>query len=235
MSKKKLYFDMEWVPISISLENLKTDYPKYYEAFIRRVEKWKTQDKFVDLSPDEIYNKEAGFFPEFIKIISISFGFFNNNGELKIDSIYGHDELEILTKTKELLDKVANKYILCGHSIKRFDMPYLAKRMAINGLQIPFLLNVGDLKPWEQSAVDIAEVWGFGVRAEMYTPLDWICMALDIDTSKSGDITGKDVSHAYWNDNRLEDIKDYCEADVKATAYVDVKMNSYINPKSTSN
>jgi len=36
-------------------------------------------------------------------------------------------------------------------------------------------------------------------------------------------MNGSEVSKAYWND-RLEEIKTYCEKDVKATANVILKM-----------
>ena len=225
-----LYFDMEWVPLSPDLPALYEDHPKHYEAWIRQCKKWQSKGKHTELSYDEIWLKEAGFSPEFIKIIVISFGYFNANGLFKVDSCYGYEEKEVLEKAATVLDKVGSTYVLCGHSIKRFDMPYLAKRMAINGIKIPFLLNIGDKKPWERTAVDIAELWGFGCSQEMYTPLDWICVSLGVETSKT-DIGGADVANAYYNEDRLEDIKDYCERDVKVTADVERKLTSLINPE----
>jgi DNA polymerase elongation subunit (family B) len=197
---------------------------------MRRCDKWHSQNKHVDLTPDELWNKEAGFYPEFIKILVISFGYYNANQVFKVDSCYGHDEKEVLTKAAEVLNKVGGTYALCGHSIKRFDMPYLAKRMVINGIKIPHLLNVGDQKPWERTAVDIAELWGFGCNQEMYTPLDWICVSLGVETSK-GDISGGQVAYAYWEQDRLEDIKDYCERDVEVTAKVERKLSAMIYPE----
>lgn len=221
---------MEWVPLALNLSDLAKSHPKHYEAWIRKSEKWHSQNKFKEFTPEELWRREAGFFPEFIKVIVISFGYYNANQEFKVDSCYGHDEKELLTKAAEVLNKVGGTYALCGHSIKRFDMPYLAKRMVINGIHIPHLLNVGDQKPWERTAVDIAELWGFGCNQEMFTPLDWICVSLDIETSKT-DINGSQVAYAYWEENRLEDIKDYCERDVIVTAKVERKITGIIKPE----
>jgi DNA polymerase elongation subunit (family B) len=226
---KLLYFDMEWAPLSQNLSALAKEHPLHYQAWMRRYDKWQSQGKFLEKTADEVFSQEAGFFPEFIKIIVVSFGYYNANGEFKVDSSYGHNEKQLLEKVAEVLNKVGATYALCGHSIKRFDMPYLAKRMAFNGIPIPYLLNVGDKKPWERTAVDIAELWGFGCNQEMFTPLDWICTSLGVETSKTG-ISGKDVASAYWDENRLEEIKDYCEADVRVTANVERKLSLLINP-----
>jgi len=231
--RKLLIFDLEWVPLASSLQDLHKSMPEHAAAWERRCEKWHDQGKFSDMTYEEIFTKEAGFYPEFIKIICASVGYWKTDDDFAIDSFYGHDEVEILTKVQELFTKTAGKYKLCGHGIKRFDMPYLAKRMATNGMKIPWDLNNGNKKPWEIDAIDIAEEWGFGCNQEKYTPLDWVCVSLGIPTSKT-DISGKDVAKAYYQDNRLEDIKNYCEADVRVTAQVERKLTSLTNPSLVS-
>jgi len=221
-----LYIDAEWVPISKDFSTLQTEFPLHAEAWSRRCEKFRNQGKHEGLSDSEIYSNEAGFYPEFIKMICISAGYYKED-EWRCDSFYGHDEKENLEKFADLLSKTQSRFKLCGHSIKRFDMPYIAKRMAINGIKIPYDLNNGDKKPWEITAVDIAEEWGFGCNQEKYTPLDWICVSLGVPTPKT-DISGAQVAGAYYNDNRLEDIKDYCERDVKATADTYLKIKEVI-------
>ena len=224
--RKYLYFDMEWVPIAKDFKTLEKAFPEHAAAWSRRCEKWRTQERFAEMSNDEIWEQESGFYPEFIRIICISAGYWKDKDGEKVfalDSFYGDDEKAILEKMNSLLTKTAGTYKLCGHSIKRFDMPYLAKRMAIHGMKIPWDLNNGSKKPWEIDSIDIAEEWGFGCNAEKFTPLDWMCAALDVPTPKS-DISGKEVKNAYYEENRLEDIKNYCEADVKATALVEQKI-----------
>ena len=226
--KKILYFDLEWVPVEKDLDTVRYKNPVLYDAWVRRYDKFKESGKLENYnSPEEYFDAEAGFYPEFIKIIVGSFGYYSDNGQFKVDSIHGDDELEVLTNIKKLLDKVYGHYKLCGHGIKRYDMPYLAKRMAINGLKVPHDLNNGNKKPWEIDVVDTSELWSFGCNQKKYTPLDWICAVLDVPTSKS-DISGKDVKKAYYEEGRLNDIKDYCERDVEVTAQVERKINNFI-------
>jgi 3'-5' exonuclease len=230
MKRKLLYYDMEWVPISRDFETLETEYPNHAGAWSRRCDKWRSSGKFKPEQTDsEIYDIESGFYPEYIKIICISCGYYKGD-EMAIDSFYGHDEAEILERVATLFHKISGKYDLCGHSIKRYDMPFLAKRLAINGIPVPYNLNNGKKKPWDLTAVDIAEEWSFGCMQEKYTPLDWICVSLGVDTPKT-DISGAQVKDAYYNQNRLEDIKDYCERDVIATAEVEQKIYAITNPQ----
>ncbi len=224
-----LYFDMEWVPMSATYESLKKEAPEHAAAWERRCHKWWNHGKFREQDVNEVYDQEAGFYPEFSKIICISVGYYKGD-QLAMDSFYGEDEKQILTKVHELFTKTAGKYSLCGHSIKRFDMPYLAKRMAIHGMTIPYDLNNGNKKPWDLSAVDIAEEWGFGCNAEKFTPLDWMCAALGVQTPKDG-ISGADVAYAYYQEGRIEDIKNYCEADVRATAECEQKIYKLTTPQ----
>lgn len=228
-NKPLLYFDMEWVPAAYDFEQLRKTNPTLAEAWERRCDKWKLQGKHEGKTASEIWSEESGFFPEFIQIICITCGYYKE-GKFALQSFYGDNEKDILSKVHELFNKVAGKYQLCGHSIKRFDMPYLAKRLAIHGFTIPWLLNNGAKKPWEIECVDLAEEWGFGCNQEKYTPLDWICVSLGIETPKQ-DIAGHMVSHAYWQELRLEDIKDYCERDVIATAEAERALRKLTHPQ----
>ncbi|HRT03938.1 MAG TPA: 3'-5' exonuclease, partial [Candidatus Diapherotrites archaeon] len=133
-----------------------------------------------------------------------------------IQSIWGEDEEKILKKTSEILDKVNQSgYILSGAGILRFDMPWLAKRMMINGIAPPKNINVFGKKPWEIDVYDIQQVWGQGAYQESFTPLEIISVSLGIPSSKS-DLSGSKVKDAYWNGEIIR-IKEYCELDVKST------------------
>ena len=39
--------------------------------------------------------------------------------------------------------------VLCAHNGKEFDFPYIARRMIINRVPIPEMLNNAGKKPWE--------------------------------------------------------------------------------------
>ena len=176
-----------------------------------------------ELRPSDIYDR-AAIYAEFGKIVCISVGFFNGN-RFRLKSFYGHDE-------KALLDDFAymlNRYYdypdaqLCAHNGKEFDFPYIARRMLINGIQIPKVLQVAGKKPWETNFIDTMELWKFG-DFKNYTSLDLLCAILDIPTPKD-DINGSEVGRVYWQDNDLERIKTYCQKDVLAIAQLMRRFN----------
>ena len=56
--------------------------------------------------------------------------------QLRVKSFYGDDEKQLLTEFANMIsswDRFGNKQI-CGHNIKEFDVPYIARRMLVNGL-----------------------------------------------------------------------------------------------------
>lgn len=216
-TKEKLfYFDCEWVPISDSFMDLKMDFPALADVFEHQVEKW-THNNLRDGKPvfeglDEWWEEKAHFHPEFCKIVCVSYGYFNK-GEFVIKSVYGEDEKKLLTPIADVFEKVEGAgYYLCGYMIKRFDMPWLAKRMMINGIKPPKNLSVYGKKPWEIDVFDLPEVWGQGNMQESYTPFELACTAMGIQSSKD-DLSGSQVKEAYYK-GEIDRIKDYCEKDV---------------------
>jgi hypothetical protein len=220
------YWDMEWVPIARNLEEFERDFPELYKVFIHQYKK-----KGGDILPDrknleekkdgmtlqEFWDQKAHFYPEFCKIICISYGYFYN-GEFILRSIYGDDEKKIMIAIKEVMSKVEGAGLfLCGAAIQRFDMPWLSKRMMTNGIAPPKNINVYGKKPWEVEIFDIMQVWGQGCSQENYTPMELIAASLGVPSSKN-DLDGSKVKEAYWN-GEIERIKNYCEEDVRCVLH----------------
>ena len=228
-TKEKLfYFDCEWVPVVQDPFDLKLDHPLLYDAFEHQVEKWKKSamesqgSSYLSKSADNWWEEKAHFYPEFCKIVCVSYGYFNK-GEFIIKSLYGEDERKLLEPIPELFDKVNQSgYILCGAAIQRYDMPWLSKRLMANGLIPPKNLNVYGKKPWEVEIFDIMQVWGQGNSQESYTPMELIAASLNIESSKN-DLSGSKVAEAYFN-GELERIKKYCEEDVSCTMKIAEKI-----------
>jgi DNA polymerase elongation subunit (family B) len=179
----------------------------------------KYKDTNGDMTDEQLWQEKSGLHPEFGRICCASFGYFNEQGDLKLTSYYGEDELSILEQSKKLINKVAQQdFSLCGHTVKRFDVPYFGKRMLINGICPPSLLNLFDKKPWEMKILDIAEIFSFGAWQEGFTGLDTMCAVLDIESPKA-EYHGSKVHAGFYN-GESENIKKYCEKDVKSTAEV---------------
>lgn len=107
---------------------------------------------------------------------------------------------------------------MCGHNIKEFDLPFIARRMLINGVKIPIKLNLFGKKPWEVPHLDTMELWKFG-DFKHFTSLQLLTKILDISSPKD-DIDGAGVFKVYYEEHNIPKIVTYCEKDVVAVAQV---------------
>jgi uncharacterized protein YprB with RNaseH-like and TPR domain len=177
----------------------------------------KTQYQRKDETPREFYER-AGIWAEFGKIVCISVGIFLNGKKagLRVKSFAGHEEKELLEDFSKMLTGQPLSLILCAHNGKEFDLPYICRRMLINGVQFPPHLQITGKKPWEIPHLDTMELWKFG-DYKNYTSLSLLTAIFDIPTSKD-DIDGSQVGHVYWVEDDLPRICTYCQKDVIATA-----------------
>jgi len=229
---KLLFFDIETVSQYKDLYDMPEDKLKmwetYYDSFRKRV----TDESRIDGDAmteseihQEVYRQTASFFPEFGKVACVSMAFVTKNGKIKFESFYGDDELSILTQTRDVFNKIEGMgFDLCGQNIKMFDIPFLGKRYYINGMYPPLLFPKHDTKPWELRVLDTKDVWQFGNNWSL-SSLDLICSVLDIDSPKNGDVKGDSVTTNYWG-GKHEEIKEYCERDVKALVDIITKLNN---------
>ena len=103
-------------------------------------------------------------------------------------------------------------------------VPEFAK-MIINGLEPSKILPSYDTKPWEVKAIDTKEVWQYGAYTAIGS-LDLMCACLDIPTPKDGPVNGGMVHEAYWSNNMLNEISEYCEKDVDVLIEAIMKLKS---------
>lgn len=167
----------------------------------------------------------AGIYAEFGKIICISAGVINTrkddgNTYFISKSFASDDERQLLSDFGQTINNFfsSRSKTFCGHNIKEFDIPYIARRMLINGLPLPECLQVAGKKPWETQFIDTMELWRFG-DYKNYTPLCLLTEVLGLPTPKD-DIDGSMVRDVYYNEHDLQRISTYCEKDVLATAQV---------------
>lgn len=211
---KMLFLDIETV----------SQKAKYDELSERLQNLWNRKAKSIikpgeeELTPADIYDR-AAIYAEFGKIVCISVGFIND-GKLRLKSFYGHSEEKLLSDFADLLNKHYSGLgcSLCAHNGKEFDFPYIARRMVINGIELPKILDVAGKKPWEMSFIDTMELWKYG-DYKSYTSLELLCAILDIPTPKD-DINGSQVGEVYWKENNIERIKTYCQKDVVSVAQI---------------
>lgn len=173
-----------------------------------------------EVTVEKLYKQRGGILAEFGKIICVSVGFIQNTDEgykLRLKSFYGDDEKKVLEDFASLLNKsFANEKedVLCAHNGKEFDFPYLCRRMLVNGIRIPKILNIQGKKPWEMNHIDTLEFWKFG-DYKHYTSLELLTEIFGIPSPKD-DIKGSDVARVYWEEKDLKRIAKYCQKDVLA-------------------
>lgn len=210
-----LFIDIETVPqfsgLSLAPENLQNLWHKK-AALI---------GKFGE-TPEALYSR-AGIYAEFGKIVCISAGKIFRKGKeraFRVKSYFGHDEKTLLLGFSGLLNSfMANPaHKLCAHNGQEFDFPFIARRLLINGLPLPPILDIAGAKPWEikDYMLDTLQLWKFG-DYKHYSSLELLCTVFDIPTPKD-DIDGSQVADIYYNSSDIQRIARYCEKDTLAIA-----------------
>jgi len=213
-----LFLDIETVPEQISFSELSEEKKELFDT------KTKFQRK-EDQSLEDFYQK-AGIWAEFGKIICISVGFFtfkNDIRHFRVTSFFG-EESNLLRDFSNLVNNYFNQpqHVLCGHSAKEFDFPYIARRMIIHGLPLPEKLHLFGKKPWEVPHLDTMELWKFG-DYKHYTSLKLLTNILNVPSPKD-DIDGSDVARVFYQEHDIDRIINYCEKDVIAVAQIMLRL-----------
>jgi uncharacterized protein YprB with RNaseH-like and TPR domain len=215
-----LFLDIETVPLYATYSEV----PEQWKGLWGKKADILIKDKEKD-DAASIYNR-AGIYAEFGKIVCVSCGIINGSGagrKLTLKSFYGDDEVTLLKDFCELLNKWAGREnVLCAHNGKEFDFPFLIRRIIINRLPIPVLLQLAGKKPWEIPHLDTLEMWKFG-DYKNFTSLNLLACALDVPTPKD-DIDGSMVWQVYWEEKDLERIVTYCQKDVITVAQVYLRL-----------
>jgi len=170
---------------------------------------WNHKHKVIkceDMTPAESYEMKAALYPEFGRVVCISYGVVlrreDGSRYIYVDSFYGKDEKAILNGFSEMLKAVWGKNrgsYLCGHNIKKFDIPFLAKRIIINRLRLPKQLNMVNKKPWEVNwCIDTMDIWRMG-NFQGNESIKVLTAVFGVPTPKD-DIDGSMVSGVFWSE-----------------------------------
>jgi uncharacterized protein YprB with RNaseH-like and TPR domain len=213
-----LFIDIETVPEHEHYASLDPDWQALWEqktAYQRRD----------DFSAADFYER-AGIWAEFGKIVCISVGYFAANRsdrQFRVTSFFG-EERALLLEFSDLLNThfSGSQHLLCGHNIKEFDIPFMARRMLIHGVALPKPIQLFGKKPWEIPHLDTLELWKFG-DYKHFTSLKLLTKVLGIPSSKD-DIDGSQVAHVYYVEKDVDRIIVYCEKDVIAVAQVWLRL-----------
>ncbi|MBI3511190.1 MAG: 3'-5' exonuclease [Bacteroidetes bacterium] len=205
-----LFLDIETVPAYANYNAVPENWKKLWEKKAVAVSKGEND------TPEKIYDR-AGIYAEFGKIICISAGFLkrvDGKESFRIKSFADHDEKKILLDFAALLNKHFSRpdHRLCAHNGKEFDFPWIARRMVVQGIDLPLALDVSGKKPWETTFLDTMEMWKFG-DFKSHTSLNVLANLFGIPTPKD-DIDGSQVAKVYYEEKNLDRIVTYCQKDV---------------------
>ena len=223
--KRCLFIDIETVSEAPDYESLSDDQKRLWDLKTIQLQRTFGNENSV-IDPTTMYHNKAGIFAEFAKVVCISMGFLSFEDEIpvkiRLKSLAGNDEKLLLEDFSRLLVNHYNdpeNSRICGHNIREFDIPFLCRRMVINQVKFPPLLDLSGKKPWQTShIIDTLEMWRFG-DFKNYTSLQLLAYTLGVPSPKD-DIDGSMVSDVYWNDNDIERIVTYCQKDVQTVIQV---------------
>jgi len=226
---KILFLDIETVPQKEELTEMSPELAYLWKEKFELIRKRMPEKYPEDTTAAQAFETSAGIYAEFGKIVCISVGFIHFKGRemlFRVKSFAGDNEKEILQEFARMLARFCTEKdnTLCGHNIKEFDIPYICRRMLINGLELPPILNISGKKPWEIAFIDTLELWKFG-DYKNYTSLKLMTAIFGIPTPKD-DIDGSEVAAVYYKEKDVERIASYCQKDVLATAQVYLKLNN---------
>ena len=213
-----LFLDIETVPETHNFSDL----DQVKQSLWEHKSQYQRND---DVTAEEFYHR-AGIWAEFGKIICISVGYFNIQNDIRtfrVTSFFG-DEIKLLKDFKNLVINhfSQTKHLLCAHNGKEFDFPYIARRMIINNIELPYKLNLFGKKPWEVPHLDTLELWKFG-DFKTYTSLKLLTNVLGIPSPKD-DLDGSEVYKVYYEENNIDRIITYCEKDTIAVAQILLRL-----------
>ncbi len=217
-----LFIDIETVPQFPTYSALPEEWKQLWDI------KSNSLIKYHEGETNESLYPRAGIYAEFGKIICISCGIVQGGEaqrKMVLKSFYGDNEKILLQQFIEMLNKWAtgDPKFLCAHNGKEFDFPYLCRRMLVNHLAVPALLNISGKKPWEVNHLDTMDLWKFG-DFKNYTSLNLLAHALGIPTPKD-DIDGSMVWEVFWKEKNMARIVTYCQKDVVTVAQIYLRIN----------
>lgn len=207
-----LFLDIETAPCQPDYSLLSERMQKLWDRKAKQI------NKSENCVPADLFFEKAGIYSEFAKIVCIGCGIISQHDDqrqVRLKVFANTNEKVLLLDFIELLNSHFFKaeHRLCAHNGREFDFPFLGRRILVNKLPLPAILNLQNKKPWEVQHIDTMELWKFG-DVKNYTSLETLAAIFDVPTPKD-DIDGSQVAKVFWKEEKgLERIAKYCLKDV---------------------
>lgn len=196
----KLFFDTETLPAGEEKKEI-----------LKEIHQKRTKDG-KETKTFEEYLEGTGLDGAFGRIACIGYAF--NDEPPKT---FSGEESEILKSFWEIA-KMADLFI--GFNILDFDLRFIYQRSVILKIKPSIFLPFSRYR--DNPIYDVMWEWcKWGTQGKI--SLDKLAKALDLPTSKGGDVEGKNVAKAF-GEGRIKEICKYCEKDVELTRKIYERM-----------
>lgn len=223
--KLKMLFSQQWQWLIDQIAHR-----HYLDAVLTDKKKADDHELCFSKAQEEVYSEKAHLSPEFASVICISAGMIMEDFTFKCASFCMESEKEILTaflaNKKSFIhqtDYANNEKYVVTFNGSLFDIPFLSRRILYNGLELPAVLEVGHLKPWEMGhIIDLKTQIKFGGMDA--TSLESLCTILAIETAQDKFVVEADILSKWHKEKLYKQIQLYCEQDVFALAQCYLKL-----------
>jgi predicted PolB exonuclease-like 3'-5' exonuclease len=213
------HFDIETAGQYPNYQTFLSEDVRGAKLFQSKFDKMNWIEKYVDIN--EAYTENAGIISTYGRIVCISFGFIDNDGNKKLSSFYGDDEKDIVNSFNELLNKIEKKaFNLCGFRINHFDIPWILHKCHKWSIEPSNMIYLYDKKPWDMRIVDMSDDWK--QKFAWAFSFDELCYELGVKSPKES-MNGSDVHRKFWQGDYIS-IKEYCERDVSSSIDASLKI-----------
>ncbi|HFE63626.1 MAG TPA: hypothetical protein ENK14_04320 [Caldithrix sp.] len=197
-----LALDIETVPMKALSEYSSAIQDKVNEKISRQQER----------NPDYDYDYFASIHGDFGKIICISLGYVNNDNEIRLKSLAGDKEEEILKEFNDIIS--GHRGIFIHYNGLNFDIPFILQRMAHNGL-VPSNRRFSDLRRYSTNPHFDVMMQYYNWDMQKVLPLGILASLYGLPNPKE-DLSGDQVFQAY-KEEKWNRIIHYCEFDTATT------------------
>lgn len=217
--KNLLFVSIGTATASPSYESLDGQMRAFWD---KKAEKWDASQ-----SPEMLY-PNASLVPEFGKVIAIGLGYFrkdrHNRLTFRATTLKQDTEKELLLNFKDVVERRFKSEVLklVSHNGKSFTYPYLARRMIVQSIRLPKILQLHGKSPWQIPHLDTLEIWRMGdIRSFVSLSLLTKILGLPNQSQKPAE---HEVNQNYHQEKDLEKIGHQCAEDVASTAAIYLRM-----------
>ena len=202
MPIKHLALDIETVPANPLSDYSKTIQQKVNEKIKQRQER----------NADFDYNYFASIHGDFGKIICISLGYVAEDESIRLKSLIGDDEAQLLNEFNRLIEN--HQGIFIHYNGLNFDIPFILQRMSHHGISLSNP-RFGDLRRYSSDPHFDVMMQYYNWDMQKVLPLGILAELHGLPSPKE-DLSGNEIYQAY-QEGEWKRIRHYCEFDTATT------------------